>query len=219
MEEPSFTQRRRGWDIAVALLALAIASTIWAFGYNESYFIFPDAIDYAQMGAELREGHGFATRQIFPMQAPWLQANGYLQNAYWPNLHRFPLPTMAHAAAQWIFTNPVTAAIVQGGLWYLLSLPLVFLLARRCMRLPGALLCTLFAAGEPHLFENSYMGMGEPLATLILLGAVYVALCGPTRPVAWILLGLLCGLAYLARTNFVYLTPLEIGRASCRERV
>ncbi len=213
MEEPSFTQRRPGWEIAVALLALAIASAVWTVGYNESYFVFPDAVDYAQMGAELREGHGFATRQIFPMEAPWLKARGYLNGAYWPNLHRFPLPTLAHAGAQMFFRSPIDAAIFQSGLWYLLSLPLVFLLARRCMGLAGALLCMLFVAGDPHLFENSYMGMGEPLATLILLCAVYVAVCWPARAATWATLGVICGLAYLARTNFVYLTPFAMAWA------
>lgn len=199
----------RGKRNALVMLLFFIAvGIVWIVGYNGNYFVWPDAYDYAQMGREIRAGHGFSTLQVLPGHIPFLAEKGYLEQEHWPNLSRFVLPTLTNAFAQLFTSDAVAASIVQSGLWYLLSVPVLFLLTLRCTNMTVASLSTLFYVADPHIFESSYNGLTETLASFLILCVLLVVFVCRDGNLKWLLAGALCGLCYLARTNLVYVTPL-----------
>ena len=198
----------RQWLVCLVLV-LAL-SAVWIWGFNTSYFVAPDAYDYAQMGREIRLGHGMSTLQTFPKHIPWLADKGYLGNEHWPNLHRYPLPTLLNAFFQLLVTDPVAAAVVQTGVLYILGMVVLFFLAARLTNLTVAVLSCLFYAADPFVFRSGYNGMSEAFATLLVLTILLVAFAGRGGAFKWMVLGGLCGLVFLGRTQFAFLLPLTI---------
>lgn len=168
----------------------------------------PDALDYAQMGSELAAGHGFGTRQIFPMQVKWLAARDLLDAAPWPNVYRFPLPTLVYAVFFSFVADPVWAGLAQAGLFYVLTAPLIFVLGCRCAGWGAGVLALLLYLSDPLLLESGLNGMSEALALFLTVLTFVVALAAGGRAWRWVLVGAACGLAFLARTNLVFLAPL-----------
>ena len=57
----------------------------------------PDGFDYAQIGREILRGHGFGSQQaIYALHLEFLTERDLLTET-WPNLHRFPLPSLVLA--------------------------------------------------------------------------------------------------------------------------
>jgi hypothetical protein len=211
--------QRLDWLVAAALVLLAAAS--FCLRFDDAGFGRPDAYDYAQMGRELRTGHGFATLQIFPRHVPYLAESGLLDRAHWPNLHRYPLPTLLNAAAQLVERDVVRAAVLQCGIAFALSVGVAFLLARRVVGLSAALVAALLVASDPLVFESSSNGMSEAAAILLALVAFRVALAPAPGLARAGVVGLLCGLAVLLRTQLAVLLPLaclQLALASPKRR-
>jgi len=118
-------------EYVIAFLLFIVATLIWIWGFNTNYFGNRDAHDYAQMGRELSNGNGFSTLQIFPRHIPFLQKKNYLDKKSWPNLHRFPLPSILNAFFYKMTKDIIKAAVMQSGVAFLLSVPVLFLLATR----------------------------------------------------------------------------------------
>lgn len=193
--------------VGVFLLSVAI----WVTGYSVSYFENPDAYDYAQMGRELRTGHGFSTLQIFPRHLTLLETLSPLPvtDHAWSNLYRYPLPTISNALAQIFIPDIVAAAVVQSGVWSLLSIPLLYLVASRLTNQTVALLSVGIYVASSSFWISSYNGMTESLATCLLLLAVFLAIARDCSW-KWMNLGIVCGLIFLTRTQFLYLLPLAV---------
>ncbi len=199
--------RRLVW---AALFFLGVA-VLWSALFTTARFEKRDAYDYAQLGRQIHSGEGFTTRQIFPRYIPYLHDKGYLDEENWPSLHRYPgLPTAA-AFFQLFREDIIEAAVVETGVFFLLGVPLLFLLAARLTDLRVASLAVLVYVGEPRIVRCSYNGMTETLAILLLLLLAHVLFRPPARQGqadSWLLAGLLCGLMYLTRTQLVYVLPV-----------
>ncbi len=194
---------------AFVFLFLAIAF-VWARGFSENDFTNPDALDYAQMGREIFEGHGFATKQLFPRHIPFLFSRGYLESEHIPNLNRYPLPTLADAFFRIFTGNIAQAAVLQSGVWFLASIPLLFLLAWRLTGPAVALLSTTLYAASSSSWDSSYNGMTESLAKFVVLTIVCVTLLIKASKWKYLAAGALCGLALLTRTQLFFLFPLVV---------
>lgn len=189
-------------------MAFALAACWWGLHCSSAHVTNPDALDYAQMGSELAEGHGFSTRQIFPMQVRWLAQQDLLDAAHWPNVYRFPLPTLVYAGFLTLIPDPVWAGVAQAGFFYVLAAPLLFLLACRCGGVLAAGFAVLLYLADPLLLESGLNGMSEALALFLVLLAFTLAVQAEDKFWIWPVLGSVCGLAFLARTNLVFLAPL-----------
>ena len=185
-----------------------IITITWVWGFNTSYFTSPDAYDYAQMGKEISNGNGFSTLQIFPRQIPFFQKKGYLEKENWPNLSRYPLPTILNAFFYKITKDAIKAGVLQTGIFYLLSIPILFILAIKLTSLNTAIISTIFYAAHPLIFESSYNGMSESLATFFLLAVFLMTFSGKLSKWKCLAIGVLCGLGYLARSQLIILFPL-----------
>jgi 4-amino-4-deoxy-L-arabinose transferase-like glycosyltransferase len=189
------------------LLFLAVTA-IWVWVFNTNSFTKPDAFDYAQMGRELGDGNGFSTLQIFPRHIPLLYRKGYLEKENWPNLYRYPLPTILTAFFYKITNNIIKAAVLQSGIAFLLSIPLLFILATRLTNLKVGIISIIFYAADPAIFTGSYEAMSEPMAAFLLLWLFLIAFLGQLSPWKCFAMGIICGLSYLNRAQFILLVPL-----------
>src|SRR5437773_3283257 len=120
-----------------------LVSVVWVAVFTTRNFENRDAYDYAQMGREIVQGHGLATKQIFPRHIGYLKDRGILTPQRLPNLYRYPLPTFTNALAQVFIADPIRASVIQCGTWFLLSIPAFFLLIRKLVDPLVALVCTI----------------------------------------------------------------------------
>ncbi len=205
--------------LILALSFFAAVAIVWIALFTTSHFFHRDAHDYAQIGRQIRNLEGYTSRQIFPRYIPYFQERGYLHSEQWPSLLRYPITPTLSAFVQLMEPDVVRAGVIQSGICFLLSVPLFFLLARRLTNLAIASLATVVYVGDPRIWRDGYNGMTESVAILLLLGIFYTAFHPAThrgsRP-GWLLLGVLCGLAYLSRTQLILLFPLGVALALAR---
>jgi len=201
--------RNKRATLAFVLFFLLVAG-VWCGLFTTAWFQNSDSHAYAQMGREIVRGHGLSTKELFPRNIPYLQEKGLLNREHVPNLSRYPLPTLANALAQLFVADPVKASVVQCGLWFLLSIPLLFLLARGLIGPVLAFVCTVLYVSQPESVEHqavwgySYNGMSESLAGLLLLLLSYVLLKPQVCVWKYMGLGVAGALLCLARTQFAY---------------
>ncbi|MGD0088466.1 MAG: hypothetical protein ABSE73_00970 [Planctomycetota bacterium] len=195
--------RHKRATLAFVLLFLLVAG-VWCGLFTTAWFESPDAYEYAQMGREIVRGHGMCTKELFPRHIPYLQEQGLLNREHLPNLHRFPLPTLGNALAQLFVADPVKASVLQSGLWFLISIPLFFLLVRGLVDPALAFVCTVLYVLRPGIWASSYNGMSESLACLFLLLLSYVLLKPQASVWKYIGVGVSGALLFLARTPFAY---------------
>jgi 4-amino-4-deoxy-L-arabinose transferase-like glycosyltransferase len=196
------------WAAGICLLIAVITALVWVWGFNTHYFNRRDAYDYAQLSRQFYQGKGLSTLQIFPRHIPYFQERSLLVSQDWPNLYRNPLITITSAFFLKFFESEIVAMVIQSGLWYLAGIPVIFFLAKGLANLQVAILSTVFYVADPVIFLYGYSGMTETLATFLLLLIFAVGFLGEMKAWKWVLLGILSGLAYLARTQFVILIPL-----------
>ncbi len=213
---PAFRHR----PVVLALILSIAAATLWAASFTTDRFVDRDAYDYAQIGRQIRQGAGFTTAQTFPRHLPTMQQKGLLDGD-WPSLLRYPVPPALNAVAQLLVADPVAAAVWLSGACFLLGVPLFFLLAARLTDARLAAVATVFYVGDPRIWRDAWNGMTEAIALLILLAAGNLATLPAAREgrrSTWALLGLLCGVAYLTRTQLIALVPLGLAVAALAVR-
>lgn len=195
-------------EYTFCFLLLPVIAIIWVWGFSTVHFNRPDAYDYAQMGREISNGNGFSTLQIFPRHIPFLHKKGYLKKDNWPNLYRYPLPAILNAFLYKITKDIIKAAVLQSGIAFLLSIPVLFILATKLTSLNVAIISTIFYAANPLVFVGSYNGMAESLATFFILSLFLIGLSGKLLRWKCLVMGIICGLGYLTRSQFILLFPL-----------
>lgn len=195
-------------EYVIALLLFLTVSIIWSFAFSTVNFRRPDAYDYAQMGRELSRGNGFSTLQIFPRHIRFFHDKGFLEKENWPNLYRYPMPSIINALLYKINGDIVKASVLSSVVGFLLSVPVLFILALRISNIKSALAGTLFYAANPEVFASSYSGMTEPWATFFLLLLLLVGFSKNLSKWKSLAIGILCGLGYLTRSQFAVMMPL-----------
>ncbi len=195
---------------ALCIVAGTSALALWWTLASPAYVYSNDAFDYAQMGAQLANGDGFSTLQIFPRHVPFLAERGLLEGP-WPNLHRYPLPTVLNGLTGLFASDARSAAMWQSGLAYAASVGAFAFAARQFAPLALAALATLLFALDPTQLDAAFLGLTEGAGALWIV--LIVGLCarpsGMTRQDA-ALSGVVCGLAWLTRTQLAVLLPLVL---------
>ena len=195
-------------EYVLALLLFLTVSIIWTCAFSTVNFRRPDAYDYAQMGRELGRGNGFSTLQVFPRHIRFFHDRGFLEKDNWPNLYRCPMPSIINAFLYKITGDIVQASVLGSVIGFLLSVPVLFILALRISNIKSALSGVLFYAANPVVFASSYSGMTEPWATFFMLLLLLIGFSKNLSKRKSLVIGILCGLGYLTRSQFAVLTPL-----------
>jgi 4-amino-4-deoxy-L-arabinose transferase-like glycosyltransferase len=202
--------------LTVALFVIVPVALL--FVYYKMMFpglVHSGALDFAQVGRNLSEGKGFTTYFLRPL-ALTHSANPLLQ----PEVTHGPLyPLILALAFGALGAKDVTVAGVS-GLFYLLTVPVVYLLGTRVFnRSVGALAALVFAANGLML-EYAISGLHITLYTFLatsLLLVMYVArtrtLGSETDSVApvrgpLILSGILTAALYLTDPIFIWVAPV-----------
>lgn len=162
------------------------------------------------MGHQLRLGRGATTLHVLPRHVPYLEAKGLLGFGAVPNLYRYPLPTLLNAAVEAIAGDPVRAAVLQCGLWFLLSAVALFFLAEGFSDWRFATLATLVFLTDPSFWVHSYSGMTESLSILLILSLALLVSGESPSVRRWCLAGVVCGLALLTRYQLAFLGPAAL---------
>lgn len=170
----------------------------------------PDAFDYAQIGRELAEGRGFSSRQaIYALHLTFLRDAGLL-DADWPNLHRFPLPSLVMAAGFRLFGVGDAVVVGYGILFQAATSALLFAWARAAIGLAPALACVFLFTANGVMLETGCSGLSEPPVMFFFTLALYAVWWQQRRGgvLPSLLAGACLGLAALARTNALFVAPL-----------
>ena len=176
-----------------------------------------EALDFAQLGRNLSEGHGFVTYVLRPL-ALTHGSNPLRQ----PEMMHGPLfPFCLALLFGGMGANDVAAANTS-GLFYLLTIPLIYQLGRRLFTPTvgsyAALLFTVNAVTLQYAVSGRPVTLAMFLMTALLLTIHTLAkrapdvAAGPTVPrAALIFLALLAALLYLTDPIFFWLFPVLLG--------
>ncbi len=197
--------RKDALSLTIIMLFFTAA---WLVAWNTTLFYTPDSLDYAQMAREIEQGNGMMTLQIFPRHIPYLHKENKLASLEWPNLHRYPLASIIGAGINTFTDDIIKAAVTRSGIFFLLTLPLIFYIARQFCDTLTASIAVIFFSASPLIYRSAYDGMTESQAIFFTVAAASILLSNMKFAYKWIAVGVMCGLAFLTRTQIVYLLPL-----------
>ena len=193
-----------------------------------------EAMDQAQVARNLMSGQGFSTKDIRPASMWYLIEHGpkhpYMRGRPHPDIVNAPLYPAVLAAAfralQGYFSSEATSTIYLpeqrvimplGHLCTLLAGALVFILARRLFDPRVALMGVTLYFLSDSVWSMSISGLGIPLATVLVLLSVLLAVIAvqareANRPLLrwltpFVLSALFCGLAFLTRYGLAVFAP------------
>ncbi|MHB8156461.1 MAG: ArnT family glycosyltransferase [Desulfocucumaceae bacterium] len=194
-------------DHLITLLCLffsvLFSAFVWYLHYK-SYFtglILNDAMDYAGIARNVARGQGFISQYITPLS---LAHHGVPQ----PDMWRAPLWPLALAAFQKVFGFIDEASALGSGFFFIITGPVIFLLARQWFDNIVAAGSVLLYALTPKLLYYSLSGMTESMSIFLMSLAILLASVGnlKNKPGDW-LSGAGLGLFYLARYNALVFLP------------
>lgn len=170
----------------------------------------PDGFDYAQIGRELLRGHGFGSQQaIYALHLEFLTERDLLTET-WPNLHRFPLPSLVLAGWFRLLGEGPVAVVAYGVLFHAATSALLFVWARAALGVAPAIAAVLLFTLNGAMLESACSGLSEPPVVFFFTLALFATWQGLRRggPASWLLAGAALGLASLARTNALLAAPV-----------
>lgn len=201
------------WLGAGVLTAACLLCFVWVTDDGLSR---PDGFDYAQIARELVEGRGFASRQaIYALHLRFLEDHRLLHED-WPNLHRFPLPSLVMAGWFLIAGVGSFAVAAYGMAFHVATSILLFEWTRRAVGVaPAVAAAVLFSVNGPVL-ETGVSGLAEPAVMFFFTLALFLLWrASEATGLAWPLAsGAALGLAVLSRTNTLIALPV-FGAALC----
>jgi len=190
--------------ITIYLIAATLfTSAVW-YLYYKNYFgglVLNDAMDYAGIARNVARGQGFISQYITPLA---LAHHGVPQ----PDMWRAPLWPLALAAFQKVFGFIDEASAMGTGFFFILTAPVIFLLARQWFGTLAGAGAVLIYALTPELLKYSISGMTEPMAVFMMSAVLLPATAKPLKNNSgdWIS-GITLGLFYLTRYNALTFLP------------
>lgn len=157
-----------------------------------------DGYDYAQIARNIADGNGYTTSLILP-----LACNHYYESGYFPDLWRPPLFPLILALFFKFFSPDEHIILAVSGIFFILLTPLVYLLGKTLYNSMVGVLASLLTLAIPEIVIYSTNCLTESLFCCLFLLACY-CVCQKKSP--WVS-GVICGLCYLTRYNFIFFIP------------
>jgi hypothetical protein len=215
VEEPS-EARFRAWVLTIAMLTVPPLLLALYFKTMFPGLTHSDALDFAQLGRNLSAGRGFTTYILRPL-ALTHGANPTMQ----PEMMHGPLYPFLLALGFGVLGVKDTSAAVVSGIFYLLTIPVLYLLGVRVFNRAVGLLTALTFTFNALMLEYAASGLHITLytflATSLLLTLYYIAAWERDRgdrtdlklpKGLYLLAGVLTGLLYLTDALFFWLIPV-----------
>ncbi len=192
----------------IVLLAAGTISFLLMLGNSRDveYIGGVDAAAYAEIAQSLSEGRGFTNDCIL---YSYFYSRGAYPDVTHPEAHYPPLYPVLVAPFFLLLGKSAFAAKIPGMLIGTLLLPLVqFLLTRRLSGSQAAALVSAFAVMLFPMFAARSRIVDEDLLfTMLVLLSCHLAILGRERKNAYLLMGAVMGLAYLAKGTGILLLP------------
>ena len=212
------------WLIGGALFALPLILLVFYYRAMFAGLTNDSALDFAQLGRNLSEGHGFTTYFLRPL-ALTHGTNALRQ----PDLTHGPLYPVLLALGFGALGAKDSVAAGISGLFYVLTVPVLYWLGTRVFHRTVGLLAALVFAANPLMLEYAVSGLPITfftfLTTVLLLVMHSVAVTVANRsaeapPAArasaqpnlskapFVLAGLITGALYLTDPIFIWFVPV-----------
>lgn len=204
--------------IVLTLAALSVGPLLLFLFYRHGFagLVNPDAMDYAQLGRNLGAGRGFSTSILRP-----LALTHGADPLHQPDVTHGPLYPFVLALAFGALGAKESVAAGVSGLFYLLTLPLIYLLGARVFSRTVGVIAALGFAVNTLTLQMAISGTPMTLYMFVMT-ALLLVLYGLASRVAQkpeersprgllVGAGLLSGALYLADPVFVFALPALIG--------
>lgn len=195
------------WRDAVALALIACVA-MGLYLSRTSFHVYPreDTVEAVVVAEELAAGNGFTTRVISPSVLTFLHEQGKAAPP-WPNLLRSPLPCMMIAALSRVTSEPMAVAL-SSGVFFILSVPLIYLIAHRLGgRAAGFFAAITYIVSRSGLWFG-VTGLNESSTIFALAGIIYCMMLPP----GWkpsLGAGIFAAIGYLGRSTFtIWAVPI-----------
>jgi hypothetical protein len=217
--EPS-EQRLR---TVITTLGIVVGPVLLLLLYYKVMFVGltnPDAMDYAQLGRNLHAGRGFVTSILRPLALP--PGSEAISALRQPDVTHGPLFPFLLALAFGAGSAQDRVAAAVSGLFYLLTIPVAYLLGARVFGRTVGLLTAAVVAVSPLFLEYAVAGLPITLYTFLVTSLLLMVynLAAHARDRAGaadyrlpkgplFTAGLLTGLLYLTDPMFFWVIPVS----------
>jgi len=207
------------------MLGLMLGSALLVFLYCRHMvngLVSPDAMDFAQCARNLLQGHGFVTQILHPLALTHGSNSLHQPDTTHGILYPFVL-----ALGFGMFGAKDAVVIAVSSLFYVLTGPLIFLLARRLFNVRAGWIAALIFLTNGSILEYAASGTHITLF-LFLATCLFYTLHGmagsppapggqeeaPSLPkTSYLLAGILTGLLYLTDPLFLWIVPVMLAAA------
>ena len=200
--------------ILIPLLIFTLYFKVMSVGLTN-----PDAMDFAQVARNLGAGRGFTTYILRP-----LALEGKINPARLPDMTHGPLYPFLLAISFAALGAKDTVAVGMSGIFYLLTVPLVYLFGKRLFNTVVAIGAASLFALNPLVLDYAVSGLHITLYIFLITGLFYVlyllsahakqqagALKNQISKPLIAIAGVLTGLLYLTDPAFFWIIPVIIG--------
>ncbi|MFC2036387.1 ArnT family glycosyltransferase [Chloroflexota bacterium] len=206
---PDSAPSPRNHSKALLIVLFAILSTaIWYIFFSRHFFQpYDDGLDYAQIAENIYSGRGMITKAYPLFGLNFLEEKNLLDKE-WPNLHRFPFPIFGTALMYHVFGVNNFSTAFASGIFYILSIPLFFLLSRRILKSTvGAILVTIILMFNNLILRYSINNTTEMPSIFLFLSFLYILLFSKYVH-RYVFLGVILGISYYNRYNIIIFIPI-----------
>lgn len=179
----------------------AFATLFWGVLFAKTFKTLgsPDQLDYAQIAHNLLQGHFFTTNIILPL---YLTKFATVVNH--PEFLRAPGFSVLVALSQLIFGPQDFASGVVSGVAFIGSAALAYLISKELFKTEGlAIFTALVFIFNQEMAQNSTNGLADLTFAFFMIVLAY----GLVKNWPSWLIGILIGLGYLLRYNFLIMVP------------
>lgn len=195
--------------VAVVAFALYLARTDFHVQPRQ------DVMECVAVAEEINAGHGITTRVISPSVLSYLAERGRAQPP-WPNLLRSPLPCLMIAGLARVVSEP-TAVALSSGIFFVLSVPLIFLIAARLSGpAAGWLAAVTYIVSRSGLWFAA-TGLNESATIFALAGITWLLMLPPSWATC-LAAGVFAAAGYLGRSTFTIWAIVIVGFVIGRSR-
>jgi 4-amino-4-deoxy-L-arabinose transferase-like glycosyltransferase len=196
--------------VLLIILFAILATAIWYIFFSHHFFQpYDDGLDYAQIAENIYSGRGMITK-VYPLFGLNFLEEKNLLDKDWPNLHRFPFPIFGTALMYRAFGVNNFSTAFTSGIFYILSIPLFFLLSHRLLKSTmGAILVTIILMFNSLILRYSINNTTEMPSIFLFLSSLYILLFSKYVH-RYALLGVILGISYYNRYNIIIFIPILV---------